>query len=603
MEAYPSEEASAEVLPEAPAYDAAKLKRLRESVTASFSKLKPYRDNRNAAVKEYTGKHFGERGEDDDVDRVPVNLIELAASIYLRQLAARAPRALISTRFAEIQSAAKDLELATNHLVDEIDLEASFKSVVLNALFGIGVMKIGMEPAHTVEVDGFLHDVGQPFADSIDLDDFVFDMSAKKFELVQYVGNKYCLPLDYVLECDLYDEAARAKLKAQSDNTYEGKIDTPISEAGHKAPKEDEQYEKLVELWDIYLPRENKLITYCGNESVPPLRSVDWEGPECGPYLILAFSEVPNNIFPLPPVAAWIDLHDLANRLFRKLGRQAERQKTVTFVQKGSANDGKNLGNASDGDMIGVDNPQGVAESKFGGVDATNLAFVLQLKDIFSSHAGNLEILGGLSPQSETLGQDQLLAGNASKRIADMQDRTSTFARKVIRSLAWYLWTDDFIELPLVKRVEDVDIPINYTAEDREGDFLDYNIQIQPYSLQDMTPSARLQSIMQTLNAIGPYMPLFQQSGRTLDPNKLLEIIAQYTNTPELEEIMVSMMPLPGDMPVGEPPGKMQNTKRTYERINRPGATTQGKDATMAQLLMGGNPQDAEKAAMMRPAS
>ncbi len=40
------------------------------------------------------------------------------------------------------------------------------------------------------------------------------------------------------------------------------------------------------------------------------------------------------------------------------------------------------------------------------------------------------------------------------------------------------------------------------------------------------------------------------------------------------------------------------NTTRTYERVNKPGATRSGKDDVMSRLLMGGNVQQAEGAAL-----
>src|SRR5207253_10472217 len=47
-----------------------------------------------------------------------------------------------------------------------------------------------------------------------------------------------------------------------------------------------------------------------------------------------------------------------------------------------------------------------------------------QLKQLFSSQAGNLDIMGGLSPQSKTAHQDAMLNQNSSQSIADMQDAT-----------------------------------------------------------------------------------------------------------------------------------------------------------------------------------
>lgn len=54
-----------------------------------------------------------------------------------------------------------------------------------------------------------------------------------------------------------------------------------------------------------------------------PIRIVDWEGPESGPFCILGFSEVPDQTMPLAPAATWYDLHNMINVLYRKMRRQA----------------------------------------------------------------------------------------------------------------------------------------------------------------------------------------------------------------------------------------------------------------------------------------
>lgn len=616
MDEYQDTENAGQATEPASGFDDAKFRRLRRAVRCSYDKLKPFREHRLAAIKQYVGNHYSENGTNT---RVPLNLIEQAVSIYLRQLAARAPRALCTTRYPEIRPHAKLLEQAINRLIEEIQFEKTLKSAVVNAMFSVGIIKVGLEPAYEAEIDGVLHDIGQPYADNIDLDDFVYDTAARTWEQVQFCGNGYKVPLEFAKQCDLFDPEVRAQLKPSYGGGFEDETacEDKAENTGTGEKKEsDDSYEQCVELWDIYLPRENKMLTISKAQSqLKPLREIEWHGPECGPYILLGFSEVPNNVMPLPPAALWQDMHELVNQLWRKLGRQALRQKTVTFVQKGQGEkDGTVVVNAEDGQAVGVDNPQNVREAKYGGPDNVNLAFALQAKDLFSSMAGNLEILGGLSPQSETLGQDNLLNANASKRISEMQDRTIQFAREVIRALAWYLWYDPLIELPLTKRVDgtDINVPVDFTPEDREGEYLDYNIDIQPYSMQDMTPSARLAAINQVLQTVGsllPIMPMLQQSGYMLNVDALLRTYNKYANIPELEEIvtslMLDMMPDQQPQPVGQPPTKMQPpvTTRRYERVNRPGATTQGKDAAMAQLLMGGNPQDSEKAAMMRPAS
>ena len=109
---------------------------------------------------------------------------------------------------------------------------------------------------------------------------------------------------------------------------------------------------------------------------------------------------------PLSPVALWQDLNDLVNTLFRKLSKQAISRKTVAVFAGGSDEDARRFCGAADGDAIrGSGNDP--REVSVGGIDQPNLAFAIQVRDLYSVLAGNLDSLGGLSPQSETATQDK----------------------------------------------------------------------------------------------------------------------------------------------------------------------------------------------------
>lgn len=72
------------------------INKLDESVKWSLRKLEKFRETTTKAVKQYVGSHYGEGGANR---KVPVNLLELATTIYVRLLAARAPKCVVGTHF------------------------------------------------------------------------------------------------------------------------------------------------------------------------------------------------------------------------------------------------------------------------------------------------------------------------------------------------------------------------------------------------------------------------------------------------------------------------------------------------------------------------
>jgi len=587
-------------MPELSAVDITDLSR---AVGYSRKCLKTFREKRLYLMKQYVGKHYSDNGS---TKKVPVNLLELAMNIYLQRLVAQAPAVNITTEIMKLKELSTRFELAGNHLIQEIDLGDTLEMAVVGAMFSMGIIKVGLNRTQ-VEIGGYLHDTGQPFADYVSLDDWVHDMTVDRFEQVQFEGNYYNMTIDEALEVF---PKSHDKLIPQDEQIPERR-DHDISEDESNSNKREE-FRKTVRCLDLWLPKQN-LILQCQaadpSEETDPIANVlniiEWEGPERGPYHKLGFGKIENNTMPLAPASHMRDLHELTNKIFNKLGRQAVREKTILGVQRGSEKDGQRILDANDGEAIAMDNPKAAQEYRFGGISQESFGFSMAVKDLFSYMAGNLDMLGGLGPQSETLGQDQLLSASASMRIQKMQKRTISFTQGVVKDLCFYLFTDPYINLPLTKRVkgfDEITIPVSFTSEDREGDFLEYNIKIEPYSMQHQTPEAKLQGLRTIFQEmLVPMMPIMQQQGITLDFEALFRKIAKLGNIPELNDILVYSDPHLEPKAVGEPPQKAAVTKRTYERVNRPGATDRGKSQIIQQAAFGGNPQQSEKAAAFRP--
>jgi hypothetical protein len=586
-----------------------KMRKLRGAMDWSRRKLLPFRRNRLNAIREYVGAHYSDHGSKD---KVPVNLLEMAVNIYTRQLAAHTPRVMCSTKVKKLRSECMTFELAINQLLDEIKFKKTISKAVLNAFFGMGIVKKGMTFGEQIEMNGFTHDIGQPFADNVDLDDWVHDMTGKQWDQLSYMGNRYRLPYELVMDSNDFINKDHLKPTSKSGNASQNASgDDRAQNITSEYDLGPEEYMEFVELWDIWLPYENRIITMPfegGGQSDPAIRAVDYDGPENGPYSILAFTEVPSNLMPLSPVALLMDMHDLSNRIFRKLGRQAERQKTVLGVAGGAMDDGERIRDADDGQIIRMDHPGKSQEFNFGGVDQVNLAFFLQLRDLFSYFGGNLDSIGGLGAQSQTVGQDKMLSEAASQKVSDMQDKTYDFSKEIVRDLGWYLWHDPMIDMPLIKRVPgiSIDIPVRFSAEEREGDFYDHNIQIALHSMQDQTPSEKMRTITEIFNNfVAPYIEQLDSQGMGVDFEGLFKLFAKYTNTPELDDLFTFVtdpersINTPSEA-VGKKP---QNTTRTNIRVNRPGTTRQGKDQAIMQSLltgMGKGQQPGQGASMFR---
>jgi hypothetical protein len=559
----------------------------------SISQFETPRKNRLEAIREFCGVHYADGGTEK---RNPTNFLELATTIYVRSLASNAPSCTFTAKRPELRSFAALTELALNQLPEEIGLGFTLRRAVLEALFSVGIVKVGLANSD-MEILG--HDVGEPFADIVTLDDYFCDMSAKHRSQMQFEGNDYWMQVDrarerfntHKIEPDAHTITGdRGEQRAESVSTDEGA----------------DLYKERVWLRDVYLHETGQLVTY-GVKTKELYDTIDWDGPENGPYNILGYSDVPGNILPLPPAALWRDLHELGNGLFRKLGRQADAKKSVAAFQGGSDESVNALKQARDGDGIRYEG-QKPEMITVGGIDQPTLAMFLTIQDMFDYFAGNLNTLGGLGPTSDTVGQDRLVSEAAGARAKDMSEQTIRFSKGIFKQLAWYEWTDPVRERYIERELYDTGItlpPQVWSDETREGDWLDYNFGVDMFSMQDNSPETQLQKlglIMQQY--IVPLMPVIQAQGGTIDAREILSQVSKLSNFPAVSRfVKFHGMPPTGEVPMQgnpQPSFKPSETHRTYERINRPGATRSGRNNALAQTLLGGNVQPAEQATIGR---
>ena len=569
------------------AISATKFDNLLKSIDWSGTQLINPRQERIESVRQFTGNHYGVKTDDLNT---PVNFLKLATDIFLRILSPRNPRCMITTKYSELKPTAATFQMAVNEIPERINLAKTLKRMVMEALFSVGFVKVGLHTTGTA----FGYEYGESFVDNISLDDIILDMSAKRMDLIQYIGNTYWLPFDKFMDTAKLTKEARFKLRPDdhqlTGDNGETRADA-ISSDGNAT-----EYEKRIKLRDIFIPHEGVMLTYAVTEKLK-LNDFEWDGPEQGPYYKLGFTEVPGNLLPLAPIPAWRDLHELANMLYRKLGNQADDQKTVLGFSGTDETDITNFKGASDGDGI----PYHGTEPKTltaGGVSQTTLAFWHSLKDVFAYFAGGMDTLGGLAAQTQTVGQDKLLSEAANAQMQDMTDATKNTTEEIFKSLAWYEWNDPIGEKVIHREIPgtEMTIPVPWNAEAKMGEFDLFDMKIDVYSLQDDSPQMKLQKldlIMQKY--IGPLLPMIQADGGRVDAVDLMRIIAKYADFEELAEIIKWNDQSPDSMTGAPPKAGKGNTTTTNIRRSIPSSSPQGNSQVLQQILSGGNPQQAQQ--------
>lgn len=515
---------------------------LKSAIEPSQKQLQPFREELADALKAYTGPHYGKQSGDDR----PINMLQLSVESLLQQLSSRAPQVLCMTHRTELQSSAIELELAMNQALKKMKFETEHRLWVLSAIFLVGIMEVGLDIIDSPEIDGEFLPITEVFCEAIMFDDFVYDTTATKWNRrqVSFWGHKFRMSLAEAKKDPSFNKEARERLAAVDKQTSGRDGMSQISKPDGNSNADP--FTEMCEIWQIFVPEENEVLTFTVDGGDTPLKTVEWTGPKRGPYHMVGFNPVLNNIMPLAPVANWIALDDLENKLYTKLGEQASRQKTIGITDLQGVQDGQNIIKTSDGDVIAVGNPNAFKEASFGGVNQQTLGFALNVKSMADFIMGNLSQQMGLGTSANTLGQEQMIKQASSIRIGSMQGVLLSATQCVLEDIAFYLHNHPTQEFNLTREITgtDMKIPIKWPRRDngfgeevdvRSGEIEEFELSIEPYSMQEVSPGQRaelLRNIWQT-----DILPAIQL-GIQPDVYTYLNKLAKYYDLPELREIV-----------------------------------------------------------------
>ena len=558
--------------------------RLVDAMRAGRRALRPLREFRLRAVKQYVGLHYSQAAAEK---HVPVNMLGRFVQVIVRSLVSNNPAVMLTTADRSKAPAVNAMETWVNRRFVEMRFKDTLRRWVTDAVFGIGIMKTGIATPEEAAVSGYEAPAGEPFADTVDLDDFVYDSGAKDFRKCSFIGHRYRVPLDVAKSMSYFNAKTRKGLEASMPgdarvNTNDGDYRINTVGMGWESG-EERDFEEMVDLWEVYLTRQRLVVTLASeaggvpSSTLPPLRVQEWIGPGCGPYHVLGLGTVPGNAVPKCPVLDLLDLHNAINQGYRKLINQAQRQKEVLPVSGGKLDDSRNLIQASDGEAFGCDNSDAIKPVSYGGPSQINLAFAQHLQDLFSKQSGNLDLLAGTAPQSKTASQDKLLAQNSSATVADMQDQVTGGIADVASALCWFWWNHPTKVMESQRSapgVPDVSItrrlnPAGGGGLERVGRYEDLNCQIDPYSIQYRAPQERLAFMNQVVQTLTPMLPLLQQQGVMFDAQAFLKKIAKLGNEPEITDLFTVADPIAPEGAGGDGggiSGKPPVTERNYTR-------------------------------------
>jgi len=562
--------------------------RLHKAKKSSREALAPFRKSRALMIQDFVGSWYSTNG----ARRLTyVNKLNTTANVYSTALAFNNPQVNIDSPNVKAWPFCRKYEVNLNRLLANIDVKTTLRAAVLDAFFLFGIVHVTMADAGPVQIeDNVWIDPGKPWASRVSPDDAILDMAVKDIREMRYCGHKYRMAYWKLRERDDFDQKVAKKVSPTSKYVAE-EGSTRAAEIASGMAVDDDELEPMVWLEDVYIPSTKQTITFdAGNTDLPALKVSQGE-PDCrGPYKFLGLGLVPDNIIPTTPAHHLKALHDLSNRLYRKLSAQAARQKNTTAFPPGGEDDAQRQQQAKDGEYWLCRDPKSVAAVNTPGVDGNTHAFFLAAQEIYNTQAGNERVLGGLGSEGDTLGQEKILRNSAGGRIVEMRDRVNCWVGEIAREIGGLMFDDEYLEIESSREVGNsgVYVDSSWRPGDREGLKNHYDFVVEPVSMVYRPPEAKLAKILEFVQAVGTVWPLVQTG--VLDIKELTKLAAEYENLPDLTRIFRYMSPeAPAQVGGANQATKPAVTSRETVRTNRsPGPSSQGAAAVLSQLMQGG---------------
>lgn len=541
-------------------------KKFQLAVNRGFKRLENFRLARIHFLSAYAGPYYDK--VEGQTGTAAINLIFNAVRVLVPTMVMNFPKHKIETPYLAVRQYAELLSLALDQHDMKIDIRNTYRRVIVDAIFTLGILKTGLAQSDSVyALDDLTRvDPGTVYTEAVDFDNFVVDPACRDhmFRDATFMGDRITVPRKMLLDSGLYNNDLITRLPragASGDSAEQHRAKSlsmdNIDESENAALEDD------VEIAEIWVPSANAMVTVPGAKDVSfddYLRVDDYYGVKEGPYTFLSLTPpMPGNPLPVPMVGIWHDLHVLANRMAKKIIEQAERQKDIVFYKRAGVDDAQQARDAGDGEAVACDDPESIVVKSFGGQQNSNETQLNNLEGWFNMMAGNPAQVGGQNIEAKSATAANLLQQNAGVGLEDMKDMVYQMAASEARKRAWYFHTDPLMQVPLVRRQQAQtpvqvptgqwlmtptmqDVQVVLTPEVRRGDFIDFVFQIEPESMGRIDSKVRLQQAQAFCQQIMPAVMAAAQIAAQLmipfDAKSLLIRMAKEMGITWLDEVL-----------------------------------------------------------------
>lgn len=515
---------------------------LHREITAGFDNQKPAMDVFAIILDSYSAQAFTTaRGT-----RAPENRTHEYVSLMTPKLAANDPRVAVTTGLGDKgQPTAAAIAAGLNRWIMDTRHGRFLQRIAPYYLLGwCGVLTTLEKVTGGSDTED---DVTSPVGIIIDPRDMTWDPFASAWETKRWCAHKYARDKD-----DEFPKEegwiASAIAKCAEDSGLES-LSRAKAVVG-TVPKRNE-----IVLYDVWVAPETDdpddsgaLYTIAVNragtgEFVRKMRK--FYGPRTGPYTLFGAYSVPGRSQPMSPMmAAWGQIEEL-NRHAMAFSRSAAHGKSIGIGDLPKAVMDAIM-NARDGDNVNIPGYKAGAFEvvEYGYITKERIEALSVLSERVNRVLGMDETFrSGSTEQNVTATATAVAAGSSNDRVGYLAERFQECDEAFLRTVAWYLWHEKTVRIPL--KISDEErkrfgvASATYRGGPTPGQrFEDFSFEIERYSMTRTSESLNQKRALDVMTWMLQVAPIIPQISPYWDVQGTLDLVGDWLNVPELSKLV-----------------------------------------------------------------
>lgn len=510
--------------------------------------------NTTTLIKRYVGNWY--RSDSRSRPR-PENMLFAFVATMVPQIVFDNPQVKVKAKRSQSHAdIAKFMQMGLNGWVEDVELRSELEALAYDMLFAYGVAKVGLEErpdhdgGHANGVMGaFNMEALMPFLVRLSPANFFLDSQCTRVQNARLQGHMFQRDLEDLQQDERFDQAIVGRLTADDEKAI-GKTASERAFPSGGATSEALQQRGRVTLYELYFPETREIGTLSlmhdgTGEWIRPLQK--YYGPDEGPYVFFGVYCVPDQPYPLSPIAAMAEQDAELNAHAAAAAKEAATGKNLVLVDANHPEAAQAIREAPTNGVLTIKGMNGsnIVPVAVGGTTEQRIAYLNLLLQRTDRVAGQSEAARGKA-QGVTATEASLANSNSDVRDEFVHMKFAESVAAGLYRVGWYFWNDPAVvsvvsmEDPATgMEIEGVFLGGQQGGGDEGSDWGQFNLQIDPLSMRRIDPMQQQQQASQALELALMILPVIP-SIPYANWSAILDLAGDAANLPDFARLILN---------------------------------------------------------------